>query len=843
MTTPTPLLDTALKLRELGISTIPTKPTDPKRPTIRWKKYAEQLPTVEELEAWFHPSFTGGIAGIMGGQNHHVMIEFEGKSVTKGDLETLKNAATNNPHMANLWDRFTNTWTEKSPSGGIHYFIQITGIDQTPGNTKLAANLDGEVLAETRGSHGYSIMAPTCANNQRWEAIANHGKPATFTVTEYAEICRHITSTIDEVNFNSPKPTPQQPQQIRPVPSTTPNNSKKGLAPGTDFNNTATWEDILIPHGWAKTHQDTDGTQYWRRPGKTDQGDSATTGHSDDGQDRLYVFSTNTPFEPETPYSKFAAYTILNHGPISNAAFKAAAKDLARQGYGDQHEDAILEFDPNPRLYPIDGNTAINPEPATLLPTIDKSQDSLATYIAAVHSHHIRYVADTGKWVYYTGTRWEEQPDTAGAVTQIVKNELITLTKQITAKADNEQGAKKDETLKLRGFVHRQRSRAGITSILSLMTTIPGIAHLSNDFDTNPFLLNTPGGTIDLRTGALKPHNPDDLITQQTLVTPDFTSQHPGWDTFLKTTFKHDPEIPPYLQTLIGMAAIGEIFEHIFVFAHGAGANGKSVFFETIHRLLGNYAAITPPTLFIKTYGNQHPTESARLQGKRFVLSQEIDPHATLDEAKLKSLTGGDTITTRRMYKDYFEYQPVFTPFLAANDQPRIQSGGLSMWRRINLIPFTTTIPKKDRIPNLTNILIDKEGPQILAWIIRGAQKYLTDGLNPPKSVTEATRKYEKQEDHIGRFIDDCCTITPSTPSGGRTPIKEMRTAYTTWCEEEGLKPLTAKDFNRKLEEKYNVEQKRTDSYRYFAGIELNAEHQQATNDFDTPWNDLGGER
>jgi len=211
------------------------------------------------------------------------------------------------------------------------------------------------------------------------------------------------------------------------------------------------------------------------------------------------------------------------------------------------------------------------------------------------------------------------------------------------------------------------------------------------------------------------------------------------------------------MQKLAGYAAIGEVFHHILPFLYGAGQNGKTVLVEVICQALGEYA-ISAPANFLLAGRDRHETEIARLAGPRFVVCSEINQGTKFDEAKVKLLTGGDMLTGRFMHRDFFDFRPSHTLFLMGNHQPTVGAGGDSFWRRLRLIPFGHRVPDDKRIEHLDAKLIEREGPAILAWIVRGAVAVATEGLTEPAVVISATEDYAESEDHIGQFIAECTT-------------------------------------------------------------------------------------
>ena len=320
----TSILDTAVAWHEAGYHILPVKTDGTKGPALAtWKQYQTRRPTAEELLSWC--ANAQGIGVLTGTPARIEMLEAEGRAVDAGQLDQLADLAEASG-LADLWQTVANGYCEVTPGGGIHWYYRVDG--HMRGNTKLARRPgpDGkpEVMWETRGEGGFSIIAPSAGTThptgRGWDV--RHGTVAGIpTITADERDALHaLCSMLDEM----PVATEQERAQQAPRTQT-----GTGTRPGDDFNQRATWDEILT--GWTKVKRMGDGWA-WRRPGKNDPGISATTGQSGDGADRLYVFSTSTEFEPERPYTKFAAYALLSHG----GSYAEAARALAAQGYGDQ---------------------------------------------------------------------------------------------------------------------------------------------------------------------------------------------------------------------------------------------------------------------------------------------------------------------------------------------------------------------------------------------------------------------------------------------------------------------------------------------------------------------------
>jgi hypothetical protein len=320
----TDILLRALELANEGISVVPVATDGSKRPGVStWKQYQQKRPTTSELMAWF--SDAQGVGVICGQVSGNLeMLELEGRAVADKLHLDLKEMA-NKSGLGDVWDRINNGYVEVTPSGGLHWLYRIDG--EVPGNTKLARrpgeNGGIDVLAETRGEGGFVIVAPTNGtchpSGGAWTMLVGGPKSIpTLTVPERNELHK-LFETFDAIPKHE-----SITEDIKP--------KADGLTPGDDYNSKVSWEQILEPLGWSKVYTTRDKVTAWRRPGK-DDGISATTNHA--GNDKFFVFSTSTQFEAERSYSKFAVFTIVEHG----GDFGVSARALRSQGYGEVRKE------------------------------------------------------------------------------------------------------------------------------------------------------------------------------------------------------------------------------------------------------------------------------------------------------------------------------------------------------------------------------------------------------------------------------------------------------------------------------------------------------------------------
>lgn len=820
-------LAAALALHAAGCSVVAVRADGSKRPQGDWKQAQTTPATEQQIRSWFaqqHPG-VGVVCGAVSGGLE--MLELEGRAVDEGVLDQLGQILADSG-LAELWHRIASGWVEQSPSGGLHFHYRVEG--GAPGNTKLASRLahaeeltDAERellirhpnkkilrgLVETRGEGGFVVTAPSHGtvhpSGRPYQLLA--GGPATtptITADEHAAL-HTVCRMLDTVPADEPLPLPAPAAPVDEAAaflfsSDTPGRADDsgGVSPLDDFEAKTSWADILTPHGW-KLLFTTGPTHYWQRPGKDGREPSATTGRAMD-RDRLYVFTTSTEFQAEVPYTKAGAYALLNH----DGNHSAAAAELRRRGFGQPAPEPVrhLAAVPTQAAAPVDGTAALNVIPHPTVEagpeTYSRTDDGNALRLIDTHQAEIRYVPQRGRWLMWDGHRWAW--DEAGRVRELARG--------IARDLPNGEGEAK----------HRARSlsAAGIAAMVALAQTDERIVAHAAQLDAHRMLLNTPSGAVDLTTGTISAPDPTQMHTRSARVAPNPDMPTPRWNSFLEQTFGNDRDLQAYVQRVAGYSASGSVKWHILPFLHGPGGNGKGVFLNVLRVLLGDYAA-TAPNAFLMAGGQRHETEIARLHGLRLVIASEVNQEAKFDEAKVKELTGGDALTARFMRQDHFTFEPTHKLWLMGNHQPRVSAGGQSFWRRLRLMPFTRT--PSEVIEDLDLLLIEEEGPGILAWIIAGAVDAFADGLRTPESVKAATARYAAEEDALARFLEEACHV-----GGGmqvRTVTEVFRTAYERWCRAEGEDPLPSRQLGRELKDRFGIVRKGSNGTYSYANVAL----------------------
>jgi len=369
-----------------------------------------------------------------------------------------------------------------------------------------------------------------------------------------------------------------------------------------------------------------------------------------------------------------------------------------------------------------------------------------ALRFVAAHGGRYRYVPGWGAWLCWDGIRW--QRDTLGTVVEAAKDMVTTMMAEAVAMADP------DERKKALGWALKSESAHGIEAMLKLARTVPGIPVEPDQLDADPWLLNVANGTINLRAGRLRNHNPADLCTKLAPVHYDPNATAPTWGRFMVDVLP-DADLREFVARALGYSLTGNVTEQKMFIANGTGANGKSTMFETMATVLGDYASPAEPELLLDRR-DAHPTGIARLQGARLVVAAESDDGRRLAEGVVKRLTGGDTITARYMRADFFNFTPSHKIWLQTNHKPDVRGVDHAIWRRLRLIPFTVTIADENQDHDLPTKLA-KESAGILAWAVDGCLRWQAEGLTEPLAVQMATNAYRAEQDLLGAFLNDCC--------------------------------------------------------------------------------------
>lgn len=458
------------------------------------------------------------------------------------------------------------------------------------------------------------------------------------------------------------------------------------------------------------------------------------------------------------------------------------------------------------------GNSHVTLGPAHGAPPPPLTDTGNAERLVRDHGADLRYVSAWGTWLVWDGRRW--QADASGEVMRRTKDVVRGIYHEASGKGDDERQAFARWALK------SESSRARAAMIGCAESELPVAP---DQLDADPWVLNVENGTLDLKTGQLREHRRDDLITKLAPVTFDAAATHPVWDRFLARMVP-DPDVQTFLQRAAGYTLTGDTSEEKLFFIHGPTASGKSTFIAALQGVLGEYASTCNFETFLQQDrgGGVATTDLARLPGVRMAVSLEVDEGRKLAVAVLKSITGRDLIAARHLYQEAFLYMPAFKLWLVANDKPRANAADGAIWRRILMVPFEESLALSDQDPGVKVALMGEARSAILAWAVAGLAPWRAGGLNPAEAVNRATSQYRQEQDSVRDFIDDRCVISiHDSVSNAR-----LWKAYQDWCAANGERPMSAKALATRLKG-HGLSPIRSNSERGWSGVRLRDQFEQ----------------
>jgi len=404
-----------------------------------------------------------------------------------------------------------------------------------------------------------------------------------------------------------------------------------------------------------------------------------------------------------------------------------------------------------------------------------------ARWFIRLQDGSVRYVRERDAWILRTGFMWRESVN--GEVERRVKDSVAAMLNDL---AELPRAARWRRTK----HVNRSEQAPRLAAILTLAKTEEGISISQSDLDRDAWMLGLRDHqVIDLRSGKIAEGaaiRDGGYVTRQLGVRFNPFAKCPNWIAFLDRVMDGDVAMIEFLQRAIGYALTGETREQCVFICHGPGANGKSVFLRTIRDLLGEYGADAPVDTFFERRDGAASNDLARLAGVRFVIASEIDEGKKLAEALIKSITGGEALTARFLFREFFSYLPAFKVWLGVNHKPRIRGDDNGIWRRIRLIPFRVTIPAEEQDRDLIAKL-RRELPGILNWALHGCLAWQQDGLRPPATVLAATEAYRAESDALGEWLDERCILV----AGASIQAKLLYTDYRKFIEDRGGAPYS----------------------------------------------------
>jgi putative DNA primase/helicase len=414
------------------------------------------------------------------------------------------------------------------------------------------------------------------------------------------------------------------------------------------------------------------------------------------------------------------------------------------------------------------------------------SDDAIACKFSDRHSDELLHVSVWNQWLVFKDGRWLRDP----VLTVFEKTRLIC--REVARDAASE---KDGDTL-----AASITSARTVAAVERLARSDPRHARAAEDFDADPWLLNTPGGVVNLKTGKMRRHSPTDLFTKVTAIAPG--GDCPRFLQFLSEITRSSEPVIAFIRRFIGYTLTGQISEHTFIFLYGPGKNGKSVLLNIVAYILGDYAQTAMSDVFTLARGNEgHASKLATLRGARMVAVSETEEGRPWAEARVKAWTGGDKVSANFMHGNPFEFEPVCKLWFSGNHKPPLRNPDAAMRRRLNLLPLSYIPPKPDLALAET---LRAEAGGILAWAIRGCLEWQEKGLAPPHAVTQATDDYFADQNAIELWLAERCDRLPNAQLGVRLLFQDWRA----FAEARGDDPRSEKWFSAELEKQFVRERK-----------------------------------
>jgi putative DNA primase/helicase len=423
-----------------------------------------------------------------------------------------------------------------------------------------------------------------------------------------------------------------------------------------------------------------------------------------------------------------------------------------------------------------------------LISTVHRKHSRMAFRLAREHGDELRYVHGIGWHVWDNGC-WVPDHRNAPkiAALQTKQNAMVEVARLT--------GDARDYLYKDAALLDTDPN---INSTISLASALPPLSTSVDDLDPDPFLVNTPDGVYDLRTGEITLHDRKQMHTKMTGCSTFGARKDGLWYSFIEQVLP-DPDVRRFAQKILGYAMLGRVQDQIFPIVYGESGTGKSTFLDSITEAFGTYAGLAPTTLLLSTGSRQqHPTEIAQLRGQRLVMIHETEKSQLLKSAAMKNMTGGDKLTGRFMAKDFFAFTPSHTFMLVTNYPPVLDADDDAAWSRIRVIPFTRQFRgRANENTNLGHEIIEQDLPSVLQWVLDGYDLYVEEGLkNIPAAVLEQTKAHNQQLDTVAEWAEEDITPAP----GQKVLLSDAYEAWRDWAKPQGLNPGRKNDFQAKMD-------------------------------------------
>jgi putative DNA primase/helicase len=769
------VLKAALDYEERGLSIIPINVRD-KKPLIKWKDYQQKRATRDDIRAWWRQWPNANIGIVTGAISGLIVLDCDSDEA-----------------MALARQRGLPELAPRVKTGkGWHIYFAHPG-----GRVRNFVKQDGDPI-DLRGDGGYIVAPPSVhptGKNYRWELEADELPPVPDWLAKI--IVERDAKTGHDSNNEA---------VAQPFTGTTP-YSRKALE-----NEINALRDA--PEGM-----------------RNDQLNRSAY--------RLFQFLAGGELPEDETYST-----------LYNAALETG---LARDEITATLNSALQAAKMNPRntpFTPSGGLLPTNPNPRRefVQACLRQEERGDALLLAHMFNGRLAFDADSKEWYLWAGHHWN--PDRTGKMSALVERvarqylrvaDEVHEEMKVVALEGGEDGKAAVEEHNKKSALHRKlitrggqlRKHQRIQNVLKIASTLQDVDSLSNIpvtgdvWDRDPWLLGVKNGVIDLRTGEFRSGRPEDRI--RTVAPTEWRgidAPAPRWEKFISEIFIN-PELPPFMQRLLGYAITGDTSEHVLPILWGdQGRNGKDTLLATLKAVLGAIAGAVSNDVLIDNSKNR-PAGAAQphlvdLQGKRLVWASETREGDRLNAAQVKLITGGGAINARQLYGKMYSFEPTHKLFLLTNNKPHAPAEDDALWGRVLLIPFelrfvdNPTAPNERQRDTHLKDRLTAEAPGILAWLVRGCLQWQRKGLNPPECVKAATEEYRSEEDTIRAFLDECCIM------GERYEVKagDLYQAYRLWSVDNGIHPMSGTAFGKRIK-KLSGDKRHKRGGAYYGGIGL----------------------
>lgn len=750
--------DHALAYVARGWWVFPLKPGTKQPITKHGFKDASNDPKV--IRAWWAKTPRANI-GLDCGRSGVLVIDVDGDEglETLGDLEASRGL---------VYHTLTSHTPGKAGKGaGVHLLFNMPA-GQPIGNKKLAPGL------ETRGAGGYIVLPPSIH--------PDHPKGPAYRWADDTTPIADLPQVFIDLITAEPESTPRSPAAASSIPSVEP--ARPITQREIEHYSQAAFDDELVK---LRAAREGDRNNQLNR-------------------------------------SAFALGQFVGAGALDRSSVEAALEQAAHD-IGLKGKEVALTIKSgidDGRAKPRDlshladrrnghhGPAPIEPAQVEALEKLPLTDAGNAEAFTWLFGEDLRYDFRQRRWLAWDTQRWA--PDSDGHIDRLSLRAIRA--RQHAALNIEDQ----DRRLKSIKWAVSSENQGRLSATNNLARSMKPIADKGDKWDGDPWLLGCDNGVIDLRTGNFRAGRREDAITMSTGINFDPDARPRRFERFLSEVFDRDEELIAFIQRAAGYSLTADTREQCMLLCHGSGANGKSVLLNTLRSILGDYALNTPFSTFEHirdTSGNAPTNDIAPLSTARLVTASETNEARRLNEARVKAITGGDPITARYLYGEFFTYQPGFKVWLAMNHRPDVRGTDDGIWRRLLLIPFNVSF--KGREDKTLDSTLKNERAGILAWAVQGCLQWQTSGWNPPPIVQQATEAYRQESDVIGQFLTEC-TIRDE---GKTVKAGQLYAAYQTWCTENGIEGKTGTAFGRYIANLPDIDKTHETDGNYYIGIGL----------------------